>query len=90
MKRVVESSIPISQHVEAHREALLKRTEQELPALRAKRDALARARAACTTRRTLRRAADIGARVAALDAQIGRLEGKKGHLRTRDKARTAQ
>ena len=80
MKRAAaETSIPIAQHVEAHRQSLFRERER-LPEMQATRQRLHDARATCTHRRTLRRATDIDAALVKLDAAIERLESN-GHLR---------
>lgn len=69
----MDANIPMSQHVAAHREVLIKEKEV-LPELHATRARLCEAKALCTTRRTKRMFVDIDTAIERLDAKIKRLE----------------
>ena len=73
MKRTADSSIPIAQHVAAHRETLVRQKER-LPALAATRERLRREAEGGSGRSALRRTTDAAACLAKLDVQIERLE----------------
>lgn len=79
MKRAADSSIPIAQHVAAHREKLVRQKEQ-LPVLAATRERLRREAEGGSGRSAMRRTTDAAACLAKLDVQIKRLESDE-HIR---------
>ena len=73
MKRAADH-IPIEQHVQTHRETLAREKRELLPVLQKKREAMLASQSACTSRRTMRFAADLGRKIEEVEARLSKLE----------------